>query len=415
MKYIADFHLHSKYSRATSRDMDIPHIAEYANYKGINIIGTSDFTHPLWLSEIKRELKEDGSGLLSYATYPKLHFILTGEISSIYTQDGKVHKVHTLIFVPDLKTAQKINERLMGIGNIYSDGRPIIGFSAKDLAQLVLDINPECLIIPAHAWTPWFSVFGSNSGFDSLEECYKELTPKIFSIETGLSSDPEMNWRLSKLDKITLISNSDAHSPGNLGREANVFEIDDNKLSFTEITDILKTKDRQRFPYTIEFYPEEGKYHFDGHRNCNLVVNPFREKYPNNLCPKCNKKLTIGVMNRVEELADRPPDYKNTEFPASKHLVPLREIIAASFAVGVNSRKVEQEYLHLIQGLGNEFKILMDLDEETLAKNMDAKIVDGIKRVRRGDIDIEPGYDGVYGKVSVFGKDAAQQAQGTLF
>ncbi|OGD56512.1 DNA helicase UvrD [Candidatus Berkelbacteria bacterium RBG_13_40_8] len=413
MRIIADFHIHSKYSRATSRDMDLPHITEWAKYKGIDIIGTGDFTHPLWLAGIKKELTEDGSGLLHRADDKSLKFILTGEISNIYTQGGKVRKVHTIVFVPDIQTAQTINDRLTRVGNLYSDGRPILGLSAKDLAQIILDINPKSLIVPAHVWTPWFSIFGSNSGFDSLKESYGELTPYINSIETGLSSDPEMNWRLSSLDKIALISNSDAHSPANLGREANVFEIDENKLSYHEIVDILQSKDKKRFPYTIEFYPEEGKYHFDGHRNCNLVVNPFEQKYPENRCPVCGKKLTIGVMNRVEELADRSSDYRNDEFPSSKHLVPLMEVIAESLESTTSSQKVRTEYLDLVNRFNGEFNILLDMDEDALDNNLHPKITDGIKRVRNGNIHIEPGYDGVYGKVKVFGKEKEQQR--TLF
>lgn len=416
MRIIADFHIHSKYSRATSKDMIIEKIAQWAKLKGINLIGTGDFSHPLWLGEIKKQLEEDGSGLLSFKSNKNLKFILTGEISSIYTQGGKVRKVHTIIFVPDIKTAQKINDRLTGIGNLYSDGRPIIGFPAKDLAKLVLDINPDSMIIPAHAWTPWFSVFGSNSGFDSLKECYEEMTPYIYSIETGLSSDPKMNWRLKALDKITLISNSDAHSPANLGREANVFEIDKEKFTYNEIVDIIKTKDSKRFLYTIEFFPEEGKYHFDGHRKCKIVINPFEKKYPDNICPVCNKKLTIGVMNRVDELADRPTDFQNQNFPKEKYIVPLQQIIAEALESTPASKKVQREYHEIVGHFGSEFKILLDMEESDLEKNFHSKIADGIKRVRKGNINIEPGYDGVFGKVKIFGqKEAVSTSQGTLF
>jgi len=426
MRIIADFHIHSKYSRATSKNMDLPHISQWAKYKGIDLIGTGDFTHPLWLGQIKQELTEDGSGFLKLkeSTIEEpipgmgagLRFILTGEISSIYTQGGKVRKVHTLIFVPNLRTAAKINNRLTGIGNLYSDGRPILGLSAKDLAKLILDINPDSLIIPAHVWTPWFSIFGSNSGFDSIEECYGDLSKYIYSIETGLSSDPEMNWRLSPLDQITLISNSDAHSPANLGREANVFEIEKDKFTYNEIADIIKTKDPKRFLYTLEFYPEEGKYHYDGHRNCHIVANPFETKYENNLCPKCNKKLTIGVMNRVEKLADRKPGYTSENFPGSKHFVPLLEIIAASHSLGVNSQRAIDEYLALVGRYGGEFPILLDMDDNQLEKSLPLKIVDGIRRVRTGNINIEPGYDGVYGKVKVFdAKIVSSTKQTSLF
>ncbi len=415
MRLIADFHIHSKYSRATSKDMDLVHIADWAKLKGIDLVGTGDFTHPLWLGQIKQELMEDGSGFLTAKTGQGPKFILTGEVSSIYTQGGKVRKVHTIIFVPDIVTAQKVNEKLTGIGNLYSDGRPIIGLSAKDLAKIVFTINPRSLIIPAHAWTPWFSIFGSNSGFDSIEECYEELSDKIYSIETGLSSDPEMNWRLSALDKITLISNSDAHSPANLGREANVFELEENKVTYNEIADTIKAKDPKRFLYTVEFYPEEGKYHFDGHRNCNVVANPFEKKFPNNLCPQCGKKLTIGVMNRIEELADREPGYRDEKFPGARRLVPLREIIAEAFKSTTASQKVQKEYQNLVSRFGGELRILLDMSSEELVKSFPSKIAEGIQRVHAGKIDIEPGYDGVYGKVKVFAQENEPVKQTSLF
>ncbi len=416
MRIIADFHIHSKYSRATSRDMDIDHIATYAKYKGIDLVGTGDFTHPFWFSNLKEKLMEDGSGILklknSRAEDPK--FILTAEISNMYNQGSKGRRVHTILVAPDFATVAKIIDRLTNLGKLYSDGRPILGISAKDLAKIILEINPQCLIIPAHAWTPWFSIFGSNSGFDSIKECYEELSNNIYSIETGLSSDPEMNWRLSALDKITLISNSDAHSPANLGREANVFELDNN-FSYNEIADIIKTKDPKRFLNTIEFYPEEGKYHFDGHRNCNLVANPFETKYPDNICPKCGRKLTIGVLNRVEELADRPVGFQSNNFPGSVHLVPLLEIIAEALKVAPSSQKVQQEYLKIINTLGSEFRILLDLGEGELKNNLHPQIAAGIMNARIGQVETEPGYDGVYGKVKVLSKNTGAPSQESLF
>ncbi|MGA2666524.1 MAG: endonuclease Q family protein [Patescibacteria group bacterium] len=417
MRIIADFHIHSKYSRATSRDMDIDHIATYAKYKGIDLVGTGDFTHPFWFSNLKEKLMEDGSGILklknSRAEDPK--FILTAEISNMYNQGSKGRRVHTVLVAPNFTTVAKIIDRLTNLGKLYSDGRPILGISAKDLAKIILEINPQCLIIPAHAWTPWFSIFGSNSGFDSIKECYEELSNNIYSIETGLSSDPEMNWRLSALDKITLISNSDAHSPANLGREANVFELDKNNFTYNEIANIIKTKDPKRFLNTIEFYPEEGKYHFDGHRNCNLVANPFETKYPDNICPKCGRKLTIGVLNRVEELADRPVGFQSNNFPGSVHLVPLLEIIAEALKVTPSSQKVQQEYLKIINTLGSEFKILLDLGEGELKNNLPPQIAAGIMNARIGQVETEPGYDGVYGKVKVLSKNTGAPSQESLF
>src|SRR3990167_1528706 len=339
MKLIADFHIHSKYSRATSKEINISNLSQWAKWKGINLLGTGDFTHPLWFQELKNNLQPLGNGLYVNKNFPEIKFILTTELSSIYTQGGKGRRIHNVIFAPSFATVEKINTKLTGIGNLYSDGRPILGISARGLTKLILDIDQNCLIIPAHAWTPWFSVFGSASGFNSLEECFLDMTPNIFAIETGLSSDPEMNWRLSKLDSIALISCSDAHSLPNLGREATVFDIADNAdLSYTLIAQMLKSAKSGNYKsapsvlsYTIEFFPEEGKYNFDGHRVCNINLHPQESNKLNKICPVCQKTLTIGVMNRVEELANRPLDYQPENFPGSKHLVPLQEIIAASY------------------------------------------------------------------------------------
>ena len=415
MRKICDFHIHSKYSRAVSQQMTIDTIGQWAKWKGIDVVGTGDFTHPKWFVEIKNKLTEDGSGLLSLKNSP-VKFILTVEISSIYKQGDKVRKVHTLVFAPDLKTVKKINLALGKIGNTYSDGRPILGLPVKDLAKIVLDINPDCLIIPAHAWTPWFSIFGSKSGFDSIKECFGDMTKYICAIETGLSSDPEMNWRLSALDHITLISNSDAHSPANLGREANIFEIAQDKFTYQEIADIIRAKDKKRFLATTEFYPEEGKYHFDGHANCKLVVNPFEEKYPDGRCPICRRPMTIGVAWQVAKLADRkiPKQLKN--FPDSIHLVPLREIIANAYGVGVQSKRVNLEYFRLIKEVGPEFKILLDLNEKELLAKIPTRIAQGILNIKKNDLTIDPGYDGIYGKVHIFkDEDIKEKMQKTLF
>lgn len=412
MRIIADLHIHSKYSRAVSKQMELDTIGQWARWKGIDIVGTGDFTHVGWLSHIKEKLAEDGSGILKSRDKHKQEFILTAEISSIYKQGDKVRKIHTVVFAPDIKTVEKINQRLALVGNLHSDGRPILGLSAKDLARIVLDANPDCLVIPAHAWTPWFSIFGSKSGFDSIEECFGDLAGNIYAIETGLSSDPEMNWRLSALDNITLISNSDAHSPANLGREANIFETNDNNITYKEIIDIIKTKDKKRFSATIEFFPEEGKYHFDGHANCKLVVNPFEEKYPDGRCPICRRPMTIGVAWQVAKLADRKTPRQLKTFPNSIHLVPLREIIANTYGVGVQSKKVNLEYHRLIQEIGPEFKILLDSE----LKNLPERIAQGIKNVRAGNIHIDPGYDGIYGKVHIFAdEDLKEKKQQALF
>ena len=398
MRVVADFHLHSKYSRATSRDMDLDNISKWANFKGIDLVGTADFTHPFWFSEIKKKLEQLPNGLLKLKDGKGPNFILTTEISNIYTWQGKVRKIHLLIFAPSIDTVLKINNKLSTVGNLYADGRPIIGISAYNLAQIIFDIDPRCVIVPAHAWTPWFSIFGSKSGFDKIEECFQDLSDKIFAIETGLSSDAQMNWRLSALDKISLISCSDAHSPQNLGRELTVFDLPEP--SYEGIMDALKTKNPQKILYTVEFFPEEGKYHFDGHRACNIVLSPKEAKTAKNICPVCKKPLTIGVLHRVDDLADRDENYQAPNFPGFKKLVPLQEVIAISLGQGKVSQAVMQEYLKLINIYGNEFNILVDTPLEKLTANQ-PKVLEGIKAMRQGQIKVEPGYDGVYGKVEI--------------
>jgi uncharacterized protein (TIGR00375 family) len=417
MKIIADFHVHSAYSRATSQEMHLKIMAQWADRKGIGLLGTGDFTHPAYFEEIKTDLEDAGYGLLKLkGEKPSaVHFILTAETSHIYTQGGKGRRVHMMIFAPSIRSVGKINLHLGRIGNIQSDGRPIFGFSAKDLVKICLDIDPDCLVVPAHAWTPWFSVFGSHSGFDSLEECFEEETPHIFALETGLSSDPAMNWRWSALDRITLISNSDAHSPAKIGREANIFQ---SELSYAGLIGAIKSKDPARFLATIEFYPEEGKYHFDGHRGCGICYSPNQTKEKDYLCPVCGKNLVVGVMHRVEALADRLPGFRPEWAIPAFHLVPLEEILAEVFQSGVQSKRIKKEYLRLIERGGSEFRILLDLSEEELNSFMEDRLVDGIMRVRQGLIQVKPGYDGVYGEVKIFGEKASSQkscAQLTLF
>lgn len=402
MRIIVDFHIHSKYSRATSPKMVLSELATWAKYKGIDVMGTGDFTHPYWFREIKNNLIPLGNGLFSYKKEKKPKFMLTAEISSIYTQNGKVRKVHTIVTAPSVETVEKINKKLGSIGNIYSDGRPILGLSAKELAKIIFEIDKNCMIIPAHMWTPWFSVFGSKSGFDSMEECYEEISQEIFAGETGLSSDPEMNWRVKDLDRISLVSNSDAHSLPNLGREATVFNFSDRNYSYIDIRNALKTKDKNRLLYTIEFFPEEGKYHFDGHRICNICLAPSESLKRNNICPACGRQLTIGVAHRLEELSSRKEGYVNNKFPRSKHIIPLQEIIAEYRGVGKNSKKVQTEYMQIITDTASEFEILLDIDEQKLLKTIDKGIVDGILRVRENKIKPIAGYDGVYGVIKVF-------------
>jgi uncharacterized protein (TIGR00375 family) len=400
MKFIADFHIHSKYSRAVSPLMDLANLDKWAGIKGINVLGTGDFTHPKWFESIQKELSPAERGLFKLnGSDSGTRFILTAEISCIYSKGGKVRKVHIIVIAPSINVVKKINEKLSKIGNLKADGRPILGLDAKELARIVLEADENCLVIPAHAWTPWFSIFGSKSGFDSLEECFEEYTKYIYAIETGLCSDPKMNWRVSQLDKINLISNSDAHSLPKLGREANVF---DTELSYVGIADALKSKNKKKFLYTIEFFPEEGKYYYDGHRLCNLSLMPKQSKKYNNICLKCGKPLVIGVLNRVEELADRPEGFTPKNAIPFKSLVPLNEIIAEAIGSPVTSKKVIEQYNNLIKTLGNEFKILLESTKKDIEEKSSPKIAEGIMKVREGKVSIEPGYDGVYGKVNIF-------------
>ncbi len=399
MEFVADFHVHSKYSRATSRDMDVEHIAQWAKLKGISLMGTGDFTHHLWLEELKTKLEPTGKGLL---VHQGVHFVLSAEVSSIYSKGGRTYRIHNVILAPSFKSVDAINRVLSGVGNLSSDGRPILGLDAEDLARIVFDADENCILIPGHIWTPWFSLFGSMSGFDRIEDCFGKQTPRIFALETGLSSDPSMNWRLSALDRFSLVSNSDSHSPQKIGREANVFNCD---LDYQEIREALRTKDKKRFLYTIEFFPEEGKYHYDGHRLCGIRFSPEETRKNANKCPKCGKPLTIGVMNRVVQLADRKEGFVPGNAIPYKNFVPLDEIIADAKQIGKGSVAVEKEYRGMIQRFGTEFNILTKVPQEDLDRAAHPKVAEGIARVRAGRVKVEPGYDGEYGKVSVFGDE----------
>ncbi len=437
MKFIADLHIHSKYSRATSKDMTLENFDSFADDKGILVISTGDFTHPQWFDEIKNKLEPAEPGLFKLkkefkketlkGTFAETRFILTVEISSIYSRDGKTRRIHNLIFAPDIATVENINAQLGLIGNLKSDGRPILGLDSEKLAEIVFNINPEAAIVPSHMWTPWFSVFGSMSGFDSLEECYGKYTDKIFAGETGLSSDPAMNRRLSKLDNIALISNSDSHSLQKIGREANIF---DTELSYAGIINAIKSGSpiqrssasvphSSAFVATVEFFPEEGKYHYDGHLACGICLSPEETKKHNGICPKCGKRLTIGVMNRVDQLADRevqPLHTYNNRVPYY-NLIPLGEIIAEAFDVGEKTKQVKKEYEKLIKTFDNELKILLEISDSDLKSIADARVAEGIKRVRQGKIKIRPGYDGEYGKISIFNDEERKElkTQGNLF
>lgn len=429
MRQIADFHIHSKYSRACSRDLTLPNIDKICRIKGVDIIATGDFTYPQWFENINNELEEiKSSGLykLRIASDEKIKFILSTEVALIYKKGDRARRIHIVIHAPNIQAVEDLSKYLDKHYNIRSDGRPILGMSSEELVKLCLSIDPRFLIYPAHIWTPWFSVFGSKSGFNSLEECFGEYTKDIFAYETGLSSDPEMNWRLSALDNLTLLSNSDAHSLPNIGRECNVFEL--NVVNYQEIYDIIKRPhpDPSRLAeaqakrvlgkerglqYTIEFYPEEGMYHFDGHRDCGIRMSPAESKKCKNICPVCRKELVIGVMSRVEELADRPVGYKPENKPGFKKLVELDKIIAEALAVkSRNSIKVQKEYDILIKNFGTEMNVLLDEPIENIKKASLPEIAEGIKRVREGKLIIEPGFDGQYGTIKIFDeKDRREQ------
>lgn len=405
MRIIADLHIHSKYSRAVSPSMDLEHLDLWAGKKGISMMGTGDFTHPIWLGELQKKLEPAEPGLYILKKQYRVRlgeptrFLLSAEISSIYKKNNKTRKIHNIIFSPSLETSEKINKQLSLRGNIHSDGRPILGLDSKELLKIVLNINPDCLVVPAHAWTPWFSIFGSMSGFDTIEECFDELTPHIKAIETGLSSDPAMNWRLSKLDGIALISNSDSHSPQKIGREANVFE---TELSYSGIIEAITLNHPNKFLFTVEFFPEEGRYHLDGHRLCNYSSLPEETKKNNLLCPICRRPTTVGVLHRVADLADRPPEFKKPGAVPFKSMIPLDEIIADMLCVGKSSKKVREFYEKMISVLGSEFSILMDLPFEEIEEAGGPLLKEAIRRVRAGQITVKGGYDGEYGVIKIF-------------
>lgn len=404
MEQIVDLHIHSKYSRACSADLELPKIARACEIRGIDIVTTGDFTHPAWFAHMKDSLVEDGEGVYKLKdNSSKTRFVIGTEIASVKKHKDKTRRLHLNVFAPSLEVAEKFNKVLSDRGfNLKSDGRPILGLCAKDILALMLETDEHMVMIPAHAWTPWFGVFGSKGGYDSLEDCFEELAPHIFAIETGLSSDPLMNWRLSALDKISLVSNSDAHSLGKLGREANVLNFP-GKISYTEMMRIIREKNKKEFLYTIEFYPEEGKYHVDGHKDCGFFCLPSETKKLKGLCPKCKRPLVIGVLNRVDELADRTEvQAKKINAIPYKSLVPLAEILADVFNVGVNTKTVKAGYDNLIAKLGNEFYILLFAELEKIKQASSKNIAKAIERVRNGKIYIRPGYDGEFGKVKIF-------------
>ncbi len=442
MRSIVDWHIHSKYSRACSKDLVLPTIASWCARKGIDIVATGDWTHPEWFKHLKENLIEERQGiyrlkplvllkgggiddeaitstkrLLRFARNDKrpTEFMLVTELSQIYKKGDKTRRVHNLVFSPSLETCEKVNQELVRRGfNLKSDGRPILGIDSESLYKLLKDIDERIMMIPAHAWTPWYAIFGSKSGFDAIHECFGEMSKYIYAIETGLSSDPFMNWQLSQLDSVVMISNSDAHSPRKLGREANVFEFDEPP-TYADFVDVLKKQDATKFKYTIEFFPEEGKYHFDGCAACAFSCDPKESKRLGGRCPSCKRFLTLGVHHRVEELADRDARAVAARKIPFKSIVPLAEILAECYGVSsVASKKVEEEYLRLTDGLADEFSLLLEtplLQIESFARA--PSLAEAIRRVRDGNVSIQPGYDGIFGTVRVFGEDGSSFSKQT--
>jgi uncharacterized protein (TIGR00375 family) len=393
-------------------------IWRWSQLKGIKVVGTGDFTHPGWLAELREKLEPAAEGLFTLkkkfrsdalpgSCKTDISFILSSEISCIYRKNDKTRKVHCIVIAPAFADALRINKRLSSIGNLSADGRPILGLDARELLKIVIHESPEAMLIPAHIWTPHFSVFGAVSGFDSLEECFEELTPHIYALESGLSSDPSMNWRLSSLDALTLISNSDAHSPRKLGREANILDTD---ISYASIVSALKS--RRGFVGTIEFYPEEGKYHADGHRNCGVCMSPEETMRHNYLCPVCGRKVTVGVLHRVARLADREDGFRPEGAPGYRSIIPLEEIISEIIKVGVNSKAVEKVYAKLLEDHGNEFRILLEVPVKDIGGSGFPEVAEAISRMRQNRIYIAPGYDGEFGKIKIFEEVKRKEVRG---
>ena len=424
-QFLADLHIHSRFSRATSKELDFRLLAAWSRVKGLDVLGTGDFTHPEWMAEIGEQLEPEDNGLFrlrddrrlerrlpwleGYALPGRTRFMLVTEISSIYKAGGKVRKIHNLVFMPTLDAARSFTARLEKVGNLASDGRPILGLPARDLLEMVLQTDPSAFLVPAHVWTPWFSLFGSKSGFDTVEECFGDLSSEIFAMETGLSSDPAMNRMLSALDRYRMISNSDAHSGENLGREANIFS---GPPSYAGILGALRGEALgHKFQGTVEFFPEEGKYHLDGHRKCNVVMEPHETRARGGLCPVCGKPLTVGVLNRVMELADREQPVQPPNQPGFMSLVPLPEIISEILGVGPKTKKTRAFYARCIARFGSEMDILRLTPPEDLAK-VSPVLAEAVTRMRRGEVVRRPGFDGEYGVISVFSPREQREIRG---
>jgi len=413
MEFIADLHIHSRYSMATSRRLCPSVLHAWAQRKGITVVGTGDFTHPAWRRELQSELEPAEEGLFRLmpilagkadlevpdACRGQVRFMLSAEVSSIYRKGGKVRRVHTLIYARDFSTAERISRRLAKIGNLASDGRPILKLDCEELLKIVVDCGENAFVVPAHIWTPHFSVLGAFSDFNSIEECYGRHADEIFALETGLSSDPPMNWRLSALDRFTLVSNSDAHSGEKLGREANLFDTD---LSFAAIVEALRAGDGESFRGTLEFFPQEGKYHYDGHRRCGIRLSPKETKKLGGLCPACGGKVTPGVCYRVDSLADRPEGYRPKNAPGFESLVPLQEVLAECIGKGSGTKAVARARDRLLAEFGPEFRVLREVPVEELQCAGVPRFAEAVRRLRAGEVRIAPGYDGQFGTVALF-------------
>jgi uncharacterized protein (TIGR00375 family) len=412
LRAIVDMHIHSRFSRATSERMSIEEIARFAKIKGLNVVGTGDFTHPKWLKELQETLVADSDTCLylpAHGPASSIHFMVTTEVCTIFTFENEVKKVHHVILAPSLEVAAQINDRLSKYGSLISDGRPTLNMDAPHLVEEVMNVSNDNMVFPAHAWTPWFSIFGAFSGFNSVEECYQDMTKHIYALETGLSSDPPMNWRLSKLDRFALVSNSDSHSfwPWRIGREANVFELE--KTSYKEILDAIRRRDNSRFKFTIETDPAYGKYHWTGHRNCNVALSPQEALKLGNICPVCRRKLTKGVEQRVEELADRAAGFVLENAVGFMRLLPLSEIIATVLGVDSPSiQKVWNVYNALVEKFESEYAVLIDASKDALSAVVGENVADAVVRVRDGRVKVVPGYDGVYGRMVFSEADAGQ-------
>jgi len=395
MRFVADLHIHGRYSRACSKELSIQNLEKWARIKGVNLLGTGDFTHPKWIEHIKETLKEDGTGLLK--TESGFPFVLQTEVSLVYSYGGKLRRIHNLVFAPSLDVVEHITEALKKKGRVDYDGRPVFNIPCPDFVEMMKEVSKDIEVVPAHAWTPWFSLFGSNSGFDSLKECFQDTAKEIHAIETGLSSTPEMNWRLSQLDSINLVSFSDTHSfwPWRLGREATIFDIEPCYKSFLQAV-----RTGEGLEATIEVDPAYGKYHVDGHRLCNIRLSPEESIKLNNICPVCKRQLTIGVLHRVEQLADRPVGYVRKNAVVAYNLMPLSEIIATVMQKGIATKEVWAVYNVLIENFGNELEVLMTASFEELLRLVDKEIAELIVNIRKGRVRIEPGYDGVYGSIA---------------